>query len=146
MAQKQLVKKTAILLVIGLMLVGNAVWSLFLHPTDLDTFTSTADGTIVSVSRHRSNKKTYYCPTISFADSDHRTFRSASVVEYTRRPKVGDKVTVRYDPRHPGDGCVIEGDEGRLHKKVVSHYFSLAGGVAIMGWAGWSYVRERRLP
>ena len=59
---------------------------------------------------------------------------------------VKTQVTVRYDPRHPGDGCVIEGDEGRLHKKVVSHYFSLAGGVAIMGWAGWSYVRERRLP
>lgn len=97
----------AVALAIGISLVGNSVWRLFIHPTNLDAFTSTANGTITSVHTRYSDGDKYYRPTITFEDSDHLTHEAASVVEYSRKPYKGTEVTVRYDPYHPDDGCII---------------------------------------
>ena len=131
-------KRYGYFFIAGLILIGAAVWGLFIKPTNLDKFTATADdGKIVSVKKHYHDDDDTYTPTIEFTDSDHISHQAASIVEYSRKPSVGTKVSVRYDPRNPDDGCLIAGDEAKAEKSKRGKYFMLAGGLFCVGMGVW---------
>lgn len=117
------------------MLIGFAVPMLVNNSERAEAYTATADGVVTrvqeKVSRKKGRKSTSYISFVRFEDSDHREFVSRCIaIARSQRHKTGDKVSVRYDPMSPGDGCLIVGDEDILRKEDLLTLLLRAGGFA----------------
>ena len=108
--------------------------------TDYDSLTAIADdGVITSIdkttSRRRGRTTTKYRAIVSFTDSDHRSHKARSIVntKSSARYKVGMKVSVRYDPWNPDDGCLIVGDEDLVEGNLfMTIFLMIASGVCLV--------------
>ena len=140
------------MLVVGVILSATGMMFRMFAPKT-DNLTAQAEGIVSRVevktrsgSRDRGSRSilTY----VRFEDSDHIPYEARSVVNGSpQRHYEGDAVTVLYNPRDPGAGCLIEGDEDRLLVFTLVGRVCCYGGPAalVVGAAGtlWALVARR---
>ena len=106
-----------IVLVFGVFVSSIPLVADLIRPNAND-FTAEADGVVYMVETKKSgkrNSRTSYVTHVRFTDNDRQTFEAQSIVNGSwRRHEEGDRVTVKYNPRDPEAGCLIEGDEDKL--------------------------------
>ena len=120
--------------IVGALLLIFAVVSYFVTATNYDSLTAVADDGVISsvetsTTRRRGKTTKKYRAYVTFTDSDHRAHKVRSIVntKSSSRYKVGQHVSVHYDPWNPEGGCLIVGDEGLVEGNLVMMILLVVG-------------------